>query len=323
MTTLHRRDAIAIGAAAMAAPLTAAGTGPARAAAPMMGPARGAFYRFRLGAFEVTTLLDGAISLPGPHPIFGENQSAQAVAEAAEAAFLPADRMRIGFTPILVNTGSELVLFDTGNGPGRREGTGLLVEALADAGYARDAIDVVVLTHFHGDHIGGLAQDGVPTFPNARIVTHANEYAFWSADERLSGPTEGTARLTQANVVPLVERIGFIKDGDTPASGITVVEALGHTPGHCAYHIESEGRRLLLWADAANHYALSVGKPDWHVRFDMDKDAAVATRRALLEMAAADRIPVTGYHMPGNALGFVEATADSFRWVQASYQLEL
>ena len=102
------------------------------------------------------------------------------------------------------------------------------------------------------------------------------------------------------------------------------IAAFGHTPGHMAYHIESAGRRLLLWADASNHYVLSVQQPDWHVCFDMDKEAAVATRQRLFDMANAERIPVTGYHMPFPAVGFVDKTADGgYRWVQASYQLHL
>jgi glyoxylase-like metal-dependent hydrolase (beta-lactamase superfamily II) len=116
----------------------------------------------------------------------------------------------------------------------------------------------------------------------------------------------------------------FIGDEGEVVPGISAIAAFGHTPGHMAYHIESAGSRLMLWADAANHYVLSVQQPDWHVRFDMDKEAAVATRRRLFDMANAERIPVTGYHMPFPAVGFVDTTADGgYRWVQASYQLHL
>ena len=82
--------------------------------------------------------------------------------------------------------------------------------------------------------------------------------------------------------------------------------AFGHTPGHMVYHLESDGQRLLLWADTANHYVMSVQKPDWHVRYDMDKDMAAATRHKIFDMAAAERIPVTGYHMPFPALGYID-----------------
>jgi len=297
---------------------------PAAAEAPMLGPARPRFYRFQLGDFEITTLLDGAIQLDGPHPIFGENQPAETVAAFAEENFLPSDRMEISFAPVMVNTGDNLVLFDGGNPASRRPGAGNLVAAIEAAGYTADQIDTLVITHFHPDHIGGLMTDGVPTFANAAYVTGQVEYDFWSHDDRLSGPTEGVANLVRSNVVPLAEKMRFIGDAGEVVAGIDAVAAFGHTPGHMAYHIESAGQRLLLWADTSNHFVLSVEQPDWHVRFDMDKEAAVATRKRLFDMANAERIPVTGYHMPFPAVGFVEKPSpDSYRWVQASYQMNL
>jgi glyoxylase-like metal-dependent hydrolase (beta-lactamase superfamily II) len=320
---LDRRKTLLVAGATLAMPGVIRNR-PAFAAAPMLGPARPQFYRFQLGDFEVTTLRDGAVQVDGPHPIFGEDQPAEDVAAFAEENFLPADRMEISFTPILVNTGEALVLFDSGNVADRRPGAGNLVAAIEAAGYTADQVGVVVITHMHGDHIGGLMTDGVPTYPNAAYVTGEIEYDFWSHDDRLSGPTEGGARLVRSNVVPLAETMRFIGDEGEVVPGISAIAAFGHTPGHMAYHIESAGSRLMLWADAANHYVLSVQQPDWHVRFDMDKEEAVATRRRLFDMANAERIPVTGYHMPFPAVGFVDTTADGgYRWVQASYQLHL
>jgi glyoxylase-like metal-dependent hydrolase (beta-lactamase superfamily II) len=112
-------------------------------------------------------------------------------------------------------------------------------------------------------------------------------------------------------------------DGEDVVPGITAMAAYGHSPGHTAYHLESEGRRLLLWGDTANHFVLSVQRPEWHVRFDMDKDAAIATRKRIFDMVATERLPVAGYHMPFPALGFVERTADGYRFVRASYQFNL
>jgi glyoxylase-like metal-dependent hydrolase (beta-lactamase superfamily II) len=320
---LDRRKTLLVAGATLAMPGVIRNR-PAFAAAPMLGPARPQFYRFQLGDFEVTTLRDGAVQVDGPHPIFGEDQPAEDVAAFAEENFLPADRMEISFTPVLVNTGEALVLFDSGNVADRRPGAGNLVAAIEAAGYTADQVGVVVITHMHGDHIGGLMTDGVPTYPNAAYVTGEIEYDFWSHDDRLSGPTEGGARLVRSNVVPLAETMRFIGDEGEVVPGISAIAAFGHTPGHMAYHIESAGSRLMLWADAANHYVLSVQQPDWHVRFDMDKEEAVATRRRLFDMANAERIPVTGYHMPFPAVGFVDTTADGgYRWVQASYQLHL
>ncbi len=215
------------------------------------------------------------------------------------------------------------MLFDCGNGAPRRPHAGKLADAIKAAGFGVEQIDVVAITHFHPDHVGGLMEDAKPTFPNARYLFGETEYTFWSAPERLSGPTEAAAKLTQSNVVPLKDKATFLKGDGEVAPGIRAVMAHGHTPGHMGYHIESEGKRLLLWADACNHFVLSLQKPEWHVRFDMDKDKAVETRKRLLDMVATDKIPFTGYHMPFPAIGFVEKQNSDYRYVPATYQLTL
>ncbi len=324
MTEITRRTALAAPAVLGAA--LAAGARPAAAAAPMLGATQPTHTRFPVGRFEVTTILDGANPVPTVHPIFGENVSAEDVAALAEANFLPADRMEIPFTVTLVNTGNELVLFDTGNGgdTGRRPDAGLLLERLGAAGYSADQIDLVVITHFHGDHIGGLTEAGAPAFPNAEIVLGAAEFDFWSNEDLLFDEAmQGRAQLVQDKVVPFAERARMIAPGEAVVSGIETVKAWGHTPGHHAFHIESEGERLMLIADTANHYVMSLQRPDWHVRFDMDKEAAVAARKEVLGMIAADRIPFVGYHMPAPAVGFLEAHGQGFRYVPASYQLRV
>lgn len=304
---LSRRAALAAGAALpLAAGLT--GARPAQAAADMMGATSINHRRFTLGGFEVTTLLGGSATREGPQGIFGMNVSEEEFAAVSAENFLPADKVQFYFTPTLVNTGSELVLFDAGLNAAN---TTAAIEA---AGYTADQVDTVVITHMHGDHIGGLIADGAPTFANARYVTGAVEHNHWS----------GTDNENFANrVKPLEDQMTFIDPGASPASGITAMDAFGHTPGHMGYMIESDGKQLALVADLANHYVWSLGYPDWEVRFDMDKAAAAATRRRVLGMLAADKIPFVGYHMPFPALGYVAPRDDGFRWVPETYQMLL
>lgn len=306
MTRLNRRTALLATAGGLAAPAFL----PARAAATEkpVPPAIPPYRKLKLGAFTVTPLLAGTRVLDDPHGTFGTNASAEDFATVSQAAFLPTDKSLNSFIPVLIETGTEVVLFDTGLTP---EG---ITAALAAAGKTPEEITTVVVTHMHGDHIGGLMAGDTVTFPNARYVTGQIEYDHWT--------TVGSDAV-DAKVKPLAAKFSFIGDGDAPVPGITAVLAAGHTPGHMAYLIESEGRSLMLTADTANHYVWSVGQPDWEVRFDMDKAQAAATRKRLLGQIAEAKMPFIGYHMPFPGVGYLEASGPGFRFVPASYQFDL
>jgi glyoxylase-like metal-dependent hydrolase (beta-lactamase superfamily II) len=274
--------------------------------------------RFGLGGFTVTVFRDGMRKGDGPYPIFGANQDAATVEALLAENFLPAKQFVNSFSPTLVQTGSETILFDTGLGAGARPGMGNLAALLAASGVRPEDVTVVALTHMHGDHVGGLMENGVPAFPNARYVASAAEYDHWT---KVADAEAG--KTVAANVVPLAEKMTFLNDGDTVAPGITAMAAHGHSPGHTIFMLESDGRTLVLTGDTANHYVLSLQRPDWEVRFDMDKAAAAATRKKVFGMLAADRIPFVGYHMPFPAVGFVEAFGEGFRYVPASYQFDV
>lgn len=305
MPLLSRRQAFLTAAAL---PLAALAPRPALAKADRLGPASALFHRFVLGDFEVTTLNAGTRLNDKPRETFGLNASDEEFAAASAAAFIPPDRAMSFFTPTLVHTGAELVLFDTGLAP---DG---ITAVLAAAGVMPEQVDVVVLTHMHGDHIGGLAGEAGPTFAKARYVTGSLEHNHWS----------GAANAGfDAKVRPLTDKMTLLDDGGSVASGITAMLAPGHTPGHMAYLLERAAKRLVITADTANHHVWSLEHPDWEVRFDADKAAAAATRKKLFGMIAADRIPFIGYHMPSPGVGFVEPKAAGFRYVAASYQLML
>jgi glyoxylase-like metal-dependent hydrolase (beta-lactamase superfamily II) len=281
-------------------------------------------HKFKLGGFEVLVVKDGARPSGVPNETFGTDQSAETVGALLSENFLPPDQFVNSFAPTLIDTGSQIILFDTGFGKaGHAMGTGRLVEGMAAAGYMPEDITMVVLTHLHGDHIGGLMEDGKPAFPNARYVAGQAEYDFWTDTARAGTPAEGNHKAVLANVQPLAEKMTFIGDGGDVVPGITGMLAAGHTPGMMIFNVESDGKRLILTADTANHYVMSLQRPDWEVRFDMDKAAAAATRKRVFDMIATDKVAFLGYHMPFPAVGFVEKQETGYRFVPKSYQFDI
>jgi len=304
--TFSRRTLLG-GAAAL--PFAAA-VRPAFAAA-HMGEAQNTVQNtFALGDFQVSTLLAGTRTVEDIQSIFGTNVPPEEFEQVSQQNFIPADKAQFFFTPTVVRTGNETVLFDTGPSP---EG---MVAALAAACLTPEEIDVVVLTHMHGDHIGGMAgEGGAATFPNARYVTGQVEFDHWNGTE-----DENFA----AKVKPFAEQFTFLNDGGSVVSGLTAVEAFGHTPGHMAYMLESGGEQVLVMADTANHYVWSLAYPEWEVRFDADKAMAAETRKKILGMVAADRHPLIGYHMPFPGMGYVtEEGPGKFHYVPTTYQMML
>ncbi len=279
------------------------------------------YYRFMLGKFEITTLLDGVVQSEDTHPRYGINQSASTVLNYAESRGLPSKWYENGFVPVLVNTGRELVLFDTGNGKSRNSGQlGNLRPLLEQAGYRPENIDIVAITHGHPDHILGLVDDGQTAFPNARYIFGQVEFDFWNKGEGIPSFRTENRELYVRIVTPLADRATFVKNGDQIVSGIHAVEAFGHSAGHLAFRLESEGRQIMVIGDTTNHYILSLQQPDWHFNRDDNKELAAKTRRRILDLVSADNIPVIGHHLPFPSVGYVEKTAEGYRWSPVSYQ---
>lgn len=308
---MSRRRMLAASVAIPAAATVFAGMREARADEHSEGAQANAIKNtFTMGDLEVSTLLAGTRTVEDPQTIFGMNVSEDEFKTVSDANFLPIDKAQFFFTPTVVRRGSEVVLFDTGlNAAG-------ITAPLAASGISPDEVTIVVLTHMHGDHIGGLTgDDGTPTFANARYVTGQAEYDAWAKQDN-----EGF----KSKVQPLADRMEFIGDGGSVISGITGMDASGHTPGHMMYMLESGGKQLALVADTANHYVWSLAYPEWEVKFDMDKAKAAATRKKVFDMLTADKIPFVGYHMPFPGMGYVETRGEGgYRYVPTSYQMML
>jgi glyoxylase-like metal-dependent hydrolase (beta-lactamase superfamily II) len=320
-TTRREVLKLAAGAASVAA-LGAAGLPTAAlASAPMLGVLRPTIYRFKLGNFEVTNIFDGYLPQASLHPAYGSNQPVEAVQALATANGLSM-RSENPYVPTLLNTGKELILFDAGNHKSRAPTTGHLPTLLVTAGYKPEQVDIVVITHGHVDHIGGLMTDGKPTYPNARIIFGEVEFDFWKKGV-VRDMRKQNLQLFNQVAAPFAEKATFLKPEGEVATGIRAVHAFGHSPGMLAIHVESNNQRLLIWADVANHYVMSIQQPEWHFAGDDMRDEAIATRKRIFDMVSTDKLPVVGFHMPFPSIGFVEKAGAGYRWVPASYQFSL
>lgn len=323
-----RRTMLASAAALTAAPLVTGLVGtPALAAAPAkLGPWQPRHWRYKVGAFEMTVIANSEVFIDGPYPIIGANADEADVRKLMRENLLPEQKYQPGFTPTLINTGSDLVLFDTGNGENGfvpRPNGGWLAKELPSAGIKPEDVTIVVLSHGHPDHVGGLVEGGKPLFPNARYAIGQIEYDFWAPEGKHTGDLEKFASVFRANTKGIADRFTFLKPGDDVVSGIRAVEAYGHTPGHLNFLIESEGSAIYFWGDCAHHQVASLAQPDWHCVFDADKEQGAATRKRVYDMLATERLPIIGYHMPFPSVGYVERQGSAYRWLAHTYQLNL
>jgi glyoxylase-like metal-dependent hydrolase (beta-lactamase superfamily II) len=320
MPTLTRRNLLAGSAAAAAFASQADLTAAAEPAAAKQAPG---IYRYKIGSYELTALYDGIWYRPITDK-FIRNAPFAEVERALSDAFMPADKLATPFTTLVVNTGSKLVLVDTGTGGQIGPQAGVLGDNLSAAGIDPKAVDLVVISHFHPDHINGIKdKDNGLVFPNAEIMVSAPEWAFWMDDANMNAaPAE--LKLTFRNqrriFADIAKQITRFKPGAEVAPGIETLGAPGHTPGHTVFAIHSGDQSLMVLGDTAQHPAVFARHPDWQAAFDIDGDAAVATRKKLFDRAAADRMLVTGYHFPFPACGHLVKTASGYEHVPVLWQ---
>src|SRR5215470_6834789 len=328
MTELTRRSLLTTAAAVGVAAITAQATSSAaRAAAPAAGKQAPGFYRYKVGDFELTQIADGARSFPMPDGFVRNVPKEQALA-AAEAAYMPKGQVRIPFNPVVVNTGSKLVLIDTGFPPGAVPSAGLCQANLAAAGIDAKSIDIVVLSHLHPDHINGVkTADGALAFPNAEIKAPAPDWAFWMSDENAGKAAndmmKGYFANTRKVLSDIAGKVTRYEWGKEVAPGITALEAAGHTPGHTAFAVASGSARMLVQSDVTNIPQFFLRNPDWQVAFDIEPEKAVATRRKFYDMAAAEKALIAGFHFPFPSVGYVEKDGTGYRLVPIGWNAVL
>ena len=329
MPDLDRRALLSAGSALGAIALGSfLNSHPAIAAAPATGKQAPGFYRYKIGDIEVTMVTKGARTFPLPDN-FVVNQNKEEVNKALEAAYMPRDKMTIYFAPIVVNTSGKLVLIDTGYGEKMytesKGAAGQLTDNLAAAGMNAGAIDTVVISHYHQDHVDGLLRaDGGLSFPNAEILVPAAEHKFWMDDAEMSRAPKGRMeQLFQNNrrifAGEVSKRLRTYEWDKEVAPGITAISTPGHTPGHTSFVIAAGSGKVFVQSDVTNNPALFVRHPGWHAVFDQIPQQAEATRRKVYDMLVAEKLMVQGFHYPFPGLGHIEKDGEGYRVVPAPW----
>jgi glyoxylase-like metal-dependent hydrolase (beta-lactamase superfamily II) len=326
--SLNRRDLLTVAAAGAATALTSLDLPAAHAAAPSAAAQAPGFYRYKVGAYECTSINDGARSFPLPDT-FVKNVPKEEVLAAAEAAYMPKGMVTVPFNPQLINTGSKLILIDSGNGIATYEpskgAVGRTLQNLAAAGVDPKSIDVVLLSHLHPDHTNGIrAADGSMAFSNAEIMVPAKEWDFWMSDENAAKAQSNEMMKNYfANVKKIYagieSRVTRYDWGKEVAPGITAIATPGHTPGHTAFAVASGGSKVLIQSDVTNIPEFFLRNPDWHVAYDTDPVLAQETRHKFYDMAAAEKAMVVGFHFTFPSIGHVEKDGAKYRLVPVAW----
>ena len=321
MTALTRRTVLSGAAAAGAATLTPALSSPAQAAAPLSGQQAAGWYRYKVGDIEVTVATDGVNRFKFPDGFVtnqGRDSQCGAVGRLSPAG---AGHDRDSVLPLCVNTGSRLVVIDTGTGEANfknsKGAAGQFHGNLKAAGIDRNQVDVVIISHIHGDHINGLlTPDNKPAFPNAEIMVPAPEWKYFTDDgemsrqtsDRMKGVFAGFRRVFDA----LGRKVTQYEGGKEIVPGITAVATHGHTPGHMSHIVSSGKSKVYIQADVTN-LPIFVRNPGWHLMFDQDAKMAEETRRKVYDMLVAEKMMVQGFHYPFPALAHIEKSGSGYR----------
>ncbi len=282
-------------------------------------------HRYAVGDVAVTLLSDG-FRVASPDGFVLNASKEDVLAVLAQDGF-PTDHMRNVYTPMVLQTAGKTVLIDTGNGEAvfaqSNGDRGRLQTNLAAAGFDRNAIDIVVISHCHADHVNGLlTADGVAAFPNAEIKVPEVEWNFWMNDGEMSrAPAGRMAELFHNNhrVFDALDReVTLYSWGEEVAPGIVSVGTPGHSIGHTSFVVTSGLERLFVQCDVNNQSAVFSRHPEWHGWFDQDPVQASITRRRVYEMLVAENMPLQAYHHRFPGLGRVEKASTGFRVVPFS-----
>jgi glyoxylase-like metal-dependent hydrolase (beta-lactamase superfamily II) len=326
MTDISRRTMLAGGALAGAAAVT--GLPPTvHAAAPPSDKQAPGIYRYKVGSHEVTVVTDGSRSFPLTED-YVTNAPIADVRKALQDVYLPPDKAIHHYSPIVVNTGSKLIVIDTGVGARAFTQTkgvlGQFMTNLAAAGIDRNAVDQVIISHFHGDHVNGLIDENNKlAYPNAEVLVPAVEWKFWMDDGEMSrapkGRMEGLFKDNRRVFDALGRKVTPYEWDKELAPGLMPIATLGHCIGHTSFILSSGTSKIFIQSDVTNNPDLFARHPEWSANFDQDGPLAVATRKKVYDMLVAEKMQVQGFHYPFPGLAHVEKAEAGYRVVPMAW----
>ena len=263
-----------------------------------------------IGDIEVTTLSDGVLAAPLDVVLGMDKAEAERLAGTK-----PGEPKPIAVNAFLLKLGGRWALVDTGSGNTMGPMLGKLTDNLRAAGVAPGEIETIFLTHLHPDHSNGLVDDaGRAVYPNAQVVLHEREARFWLDRDEATGETERIRRnIAKAAVTtaPYRARMRTVRDGEG-LPGVSALLLAGHTPGHTGWLIGSGNESLLIWGDLVHLASIQVTRPDTGLIYDVDPQAACATRRRMFDRIAADRLSVAGAHLDFPGFGTIVRRGTGF-----------
>jgi len=299
--------------------------GTALARAPKLGTQTPYWHRFVLGDAEITVVSDGPLPLGDPSGTF-TGVPKEEVKKMLADNFLNPDNVVLEQNSPVVNMGNKLVLFDTGMGTSKAFGptTGQQQKNMLAAGIKPEDIDAVVCSHAHIDHIGGIVgANDKPLFPNAQVYIAQSDFDYWTDEGKLGSPLKDFVIHARKNLLPVKDRLVFFKDGQEFLPGIQAIAAPGHTVGHSIFMVTSAGKSFAFLGDLSHHSVLLLEKPRMEFSYDTDPKQAAASRVRLLEMLAANKIPVMSYHFAWPGYGHVIKVGDGFRYIAEPMVMQL
>jgi glyoxylase-like metal-dependent hydrolase (beta-lactamase superfamily II) len=294
----------------------------AQAEAPQARTNAPGFYRILLGQFEITALSDGTIDLNVTQLM---TNTTPRQAERALARYYLRDPVRSSVNAYLVNTGSKLVLIDAGAAKGYAPTLGKLIDNLRSSGYRPEQVDAVLITHMHGDHIGGIADGDRPVFPNAVVHAERREADYWLDPAKMAkAPAEARKFFegAMAAVGPYAKAGKFRTFEGTSeiVPGIRARPARGHTAGHTVFEAESGAEKMAFWGDLMHVAAIQFDDPSVTIRFDTDSKAAAEQRRKEFAQAAKQGYRVAVAHVSFPGIGRLRAEGKGYRWIPVNYE---